>query len=103
LTGEYIYFLYLGDVTTPVTCNETGSSNDVVGGADITHTSKDIESCVSDRIFGDIQFAKVFETSVYNKAMRISRATGSPETRRIQALRRPLRAAVLSVRMGLQC
>jgi hypothetical protein len=63
LTGEYIYFLYSGDVTTPVTSNKTGTSNDVVGGADITHTS-----CVSDRIFGDIQFAKVLETSVYNRA-----------------------------------
>ena len=65
LTGEYIYFLYSGDVTTPVTSNKTGTSNDVVGGADITHTS-----CVSDRIFGDIQFAKVLETSVYNRARK---------------------------------
>jgi len=70
LTGEYIYFLYSGDVAAPVTGNKTDNGNDVVGGTDITRTDEDIEPCVSDRIFGDIQFAKVLETSVYNRARK---------------------------------
>ncbi len=71
LTGEYIYFLYSGDVTLRVIGSKTGNSNHVVGGTDIiTNSSEDIEPCVSDRIFGDIQFAKVLETSVYNRARK---------------------------------
>ena len=61
VTGEYIYFLYSGDVTICDTGNKSGNSNHAIGGTDITY----IEPCVSDRIFGDIQFAKVLETSVY--------------------------------------
>jgi hypothetical protein len=71
LTGEYIYFLYSGDIPLRVIGSKTGNSNHVVGGTDIiTNSSEDIEPCVSDRIFGDIQFAKVLETSVYNRARK---------------------------------
>ncbi len=70
LTGEYVYFLYSGDVTIPVTSNKTSNSYDVIGGSGITYNSEDIEPCVSDIIFGDIQFAKVLEASMCNKARK---------------------------------
>jgi len=65
LDGEYIYFLYSGTVavTIPV-------SGHCIGGTEITFFRNESEPCVSDRIFGDVQFAKVLEASVYKKTKK---------------------------------
>ena len=85
VTGEYIYFLYSGDVTIYDTGSKTGNSNHVVGGTDIAR----IEPCVSDRIFGDIQFAKVLETSVYNRARKNTQSDRMPRNQENSSFHMP--------------
>ena len=74
LNGEYMYFLYSGEVTIPVSSNKIGDDEYVIGTStdiiapNISYTGDDIvDPCVSYRVFGDIEFAMAMEESVYAK------------------------------------
>jgi hypothetical protein len=68
LNGECMYFLYSGEATTHV----IGKNEDAI--ITISHesnsNSNDAELGVGNRIFGDVQFAKALESSVYKNTMK---------------------------------
>ncbi|KAL7433894.1 hypothetical protein ACHAXH_006153 [Discostella pseudostelligera] len=68
LCGECMYFLYSGEATTHV----IGKNEDAI--ITISHesnsNSNDAELGVGNRIFGDVQFAKALESSVYKNTMK---------------------------------
>jgi hypothetical protein len=81
LTGQCMYFLYSGDINTYDADSKTRINKDVIGGIEITSTGKEIEQCVGHRIFGDVQFAKVLESSVYVKAAKNIKGDKRPRNR----------------------
>lgn len=69
LDGSYMFFLYSGEATTQI----TGMNEESI----IINTesvSNDAELGVSNRIFGDIQFAKTLESSVYKTTTKSSKS-----------------------------
>lgn len=73
LDGSYMYFLYSGEATTQLAA-VTGNNEDT---SDTTSNpesnSNDTELGVSNRIFGDVQFASALESLVYKKTTKRSK------------------------------
>lgn len=74
LDGSYMYFLYSGEATTQLAA-VTGNNEDT---SDTTSNpesnSNDAELGVSNRIFGDVQFASALESLVYKKTTKSSKS-----------------------------
>jgi hypothetical protein len=74
LDGSYMYFLYSGEATTQLAA-VTGNNEDT---SDTTSNpesnSNDTELGVSNRIFGDVQFASALESLVYKKTTKSSKS-----------------------------
>lgn len=75
LDGEYLYFLYSGEAVTPSIGTKTGNSSamEAPGFAEEgLHFST--------RVFGDVQFAKALEASLYKKTQKKSKSKKSTTT-----------------------
>jgi hypothetical protein len=79
LNGEYMYFLYSGEATTHV--NVISKNEDTI--STISHesnsNSNDAELGVGNRVFGDVQFAKALESSVYKNSMKSRKSDKRPK------------------------
>jgi hypothetical protein len=79
LDGEYMYILYSGEAGTPVASsaryslarNSAGSFS-ITDSTDFSNNGEGEEMLISNRIFGDVYFAKTLETSLYKKAKKSS-------------------------------
>eukprot|EP00579_Thalassiosira_antarctica_P022101 CAMPEP_0201988938 /NCGR_PEP_ID=MMETSP0904-20121228/92586_1 /ASSEMBLY_ACC=CAM_ASM_000553 /TAXON_ID=420261 /ORGANISM="Thalassiosira antarctica, Strain CCMP982" /LENGTH=447 /DNA_ID=CAMNT_0048543137 /DNA_START=232 /DNA_END=1574 /DNA_ORIENTATION=- len=80
LDGESMYFLYSGEAAIPATGNKTGNSMGVVSSIDAGDFPDGEALHVSNRILGDVQFAKTLEASLHKKAKKKSKSTKSPTT-----------------------
>jgi len=81
LNGEYMFFLYSGEVTIPVASNKIGDDEYVIGSRtdiiapNISYTGDEtVDPCVSYRVFGDIEFAMAMEASIYDKTKTNSKS-----------------------------
>lgn len=70
LDGEYMYFLYSGEATIQL----SGKNVNSISNTESNYNFSNAELGVSNRIFGDVQFAKALESSVYKKTTKSSKS-----------------------------
>eukprot|EP00581_Thalassiosira_minuscula_P017832 CAMPEP_0183723372 /NCGR_PEP_ID=MMETSP0737-20130205/14956_1 /TAXON_ID=385413 /ORGANISM="Thalassiosira miniscula, Strain CCMP1093" /LENGTH=385 /DNA_ID=CAMNT_0025953633 /DNA_START=360 /DNA_END=1517 /DNA_ORIENTATION=- len=67
LDGEFMYFLYSGEATIPASSNKTFNNPSVGSSINESGVIATEPLHVSNRIFGDVQFAKALEVSLHKK------------------------------------